>query len=134
MCICIYVYEVGRGHAEGSEGGDDAVGNPRRAQIARFELFELVLLWKLDKQFPVERFEASRTIRGSSISVSSALPPLLKASVDFMAYSIRLVGIQFLVVAILLAGCAVHGGEAQKPIPVKATRVGMGFYFEYLGG
>ena len=47
-----------------------------RAQICRFELFELVLLLKLDKQFPVERFEASRAIRGSGISVSSTLPPL----------------------------------------------------------
>ena len=53
--------------------GDDTVGNPHRAQISQFEL---VLLLKLDKQFPVERFEASRAIRGSSISVSSTLPPL----------------------------------------------------------
>ena len=48
-----------------------------RAQIYQFELFELILLLKLDKQFPVEQFEASRAIRGSSISVSSTLPPLL---------------------------------------------------------
>ena len=40
------------------------------------ELVELILLLKLDKQFPVEQFEASRAIRGSSISVSSTLPPL----------------------------------------------------------
>ena len=39
--------------------GDDTVGNPRRAQICHFELFELVLLLKLDKLFPVEQFEAA---------------------------------------------------------------------------
>ena len=39
--------------------GDDAVGNPRRAQIYQFELFELILLLKLGKQFLVERFEAT---------------------------------------------------------------------------
>ena len=38
--------------------GDDAVGNPHRAQVVQFELFELVLLLKLEKQFPVEQFEA----------------------------------------------------------------------------
>ena len=42
-----------------------------RAQISRFELFELFLLLKVDKQFPVQRFEASRATRGGSISVSS---------------------------------------------------------------
>ena len=47
-----------------------------RAQVPQFELFELVLFLKLDKQLPVEQFEASRTIRGSSISVSSTLPLL----------------------------------------------------------
>ena len=39
--------------------GDDAVGNPPRAQISRFKLFELILLLKLDNRFPVERFEAA---------------------------------------------------------------------------
>ena len=39
--------------------GDDTVGNPHRAQISQFELFELVLLLKLDKRFPVEQFEAT---------------------------------------------------------------------------
>ena len=39
--------------------GDDTVGNLHRAQIVRFELFELVLLLKSDKQFPVEQFEAT---------------------------------------------------------------------------
>ena len=33
------------------------VGNPHRAQISQFELFELILLLQLDKQFSVERFE-----------------------------------------------------------------------------
>ena len=56
--------------------GGEMVGNPHRAQISQFELFELILLLKLDKRFPVEQFEASRAIRGSSISVSSTLPPL----------------------------------------------------------
>ena len=38
--------------------GDDTVGNPHRAQIDEFKLFELILLSKLDRQFPVEQFEA----------------------------------------------------------------------------
>ena len=38
---------------------DDTVGNPHRAQISQFELSELVLLLKLDKQLPVEQFEAT---------------------------------------------------------------------------
>ena len=40
-----------------------------RAQISQFELFELVLLLKLDEQLPVERFEA--TVSQSN----STLPP-----------------------------------------------------------
>ena len=39
--------------------GDNMVGNPHRAQISRFELVELILLLKSDKQLPVERFEAA---------------------------------------------------------------------------
>ena len=69
--------------------GDDTVGDPRRAQISRFEflfraqiyefdIFELILSSKLDQQFPVEQFEASRAIRDSGISVSSTLPPSRK--------------------------------------------------------
>ena len=50
--------------------GDDTVGNPHRAQVSRFELFELILLVKIDKQFPVEQFEAT-------VSQSSVPPPLL---------------------------------------------------------
>ena len=52
--------------------GDDTVGNPHRAQISQFEVFELNLVWKLDKQFPVEQLEAT------SISVNSTLPPSYK--------------------------------------------------------
>ena len=37
--------------------GDETVGNPHRTRIAQVELFELSLLLKLDKQFPVEQFE-----------------------------------------------------------------------------
>ena len=40
------------------EGELDAVGNPHRAQISRFDLVELILL-KLDRRFPVEPFEAT---------------------------------------------------------------------------
>ena len=51
--------------------GDDTVGNPNRAQISQFELFEPILLLKLDRQFPVEQFEAT----ASQSTVPS--PPLL---------------------------------------------------------
>ena len=37
--------------------GDDTVGNPHRAQISQLELFEFILLLKLDKQFSIEQFE-----------------------------------------------------------------------------
>ena len=50
--------------------GDDTVGNPHRARISQFDFFELILLLKLDKQLPVERFEAT----GSQSTVPS--PPL----------------------------------------------------------
>ena len=39
--------------------GDDTVGNPHKAQFCQFELFELILLLKLNKQLPVEQFEAT---------------------------------------------------------------------------
>ena len=39
--------------------GDDTVGSSHRAPISQFELFELILLLILDKQFPVEQFEAT---------------------------------------------------------------------------
>ena len=47
-----------------------------------FELFELVLLLKLDTQLPAEQVEAGRASRGSSISVSSTVPHL-----HYMIYS-----------------------------------------------
>ena len=46
--------------------GDDTVGNPHRAQVFQFELFELSLLLKLGRQFPVEQFEA--TVSQSTVS------------------------------------------------------------------
>ena len=55
--------------------GDDADRNPRRAQIARLEFFELTLLWALDKQLPVEQFEAAA-------SQSTAPPPCLLGQVE----------------------------------------------------
>ena len=39
--------------------GGCTVGNSHRAQISHFELFELIPLLKLDKQLPVEQFEAT---------------------------------------------------------------------------
>ena len=39
--------------------GDDTVGDPHRAQIVQFDLFEFILLSKLGKQFSVEQFEAA---------------------------------------------------------------------------
>ena len=51
-----------------SEGGNDTVGNPHRAQISQFELFELILLLKLETV-------PCRAIRGNIISVNSTLPP-----------------------------------------------------------
>ena len=51
--------------------GDDTVGSPHRAQISQCEFFELVLLLKLDKRFPVEQFEA--TVSQSTVPC----PPLI---------------------------------------------------------
>ena len=45
--------------SETAEGGMVRLENPHRAQISRFELFELVLLVKSDNRFPVEQFEAA---------------------------------------------------------------------------
>ena len=45
ICVCIYIYIM--------------VGNPHPAQIAQFELFELVAVSELYNQFPVERFQAT---------------------------------------------------------------------------
>ena len=45
-----YVEQTSPGDGEGFGRGDDTVGNPRRAQISQFELFELILLLKIGKQ------------------------------------------------------------------------------------
>ena len=66
-----------------SEGGDDAVGNTHLAQISRFQLFELILLSKLDKQFPVERFQAA-------VSQSTVPSPPLNVETSVSLNSIRL--------------------------------------------
>ena len=73
MYIYIYIYictlvsrsnrfATPRAGSAGTDGpdfgrGDDTVGNPHRAQIVQFELFELCVLLNLDKQFSVEQFE-----------------------------------------------------------------------------
>ena len=61
--------------------GDDTVGNPHRAQISQFELFERILLLKLDKQCPVEQFE----VMVSQSTVPS--PPLIFAAVQITKYT-----------------------------------------------
>ena len=38
---------------------DDTVGNPHRAQIPQFELFEFTMLLKVDKQLYIEQFETT---------------------------------------------------------------------------
>ena len=58
---------------------DDTVGNPHRAQISQFELFALVLSLKLDKRFPVERFEAA-------VSQSTVPSPPLANHVNIYIY------------------------------------------------
>ena len=53
--------------------GDDTVGNPHRAQIYKFELFELIPLLKLDKQLLVEQFEATvsqSTVPSTTLTVA----------------------------------------------------------------
>ena len=54
--------------------GDDTVGNPHRAQTCKFELFELIILLKLDIQFSIEQFEP--TLPQSTVSS----PPLSSIS------------------------------------------------------
>ena len=51
-----------------SEGGMIRFGDPHRAQTSQLELFELILLLKLDRV-------PCRAIRGNSISVNSTLHP-----------------------------------------------------------
>ena len=62
-----------------STTGDDTVANPHRAQISQFKLFELILLLKLDKQFPVEQFEPT-------VSQSTVPSPLLSSARDSHAW------------------------------------------------
>ena len=50
--------------------GDDTVGNPHRAHFFQFELFEPVVLLKLDRQCSLEQFEPT-------VSQSTVSPPLL---------------------------------------------------------
>ena len=57
-----------------SLGRGDMVGNPHRAQICQLELFEFILVLKLDKQFSIEQFEA--TVSQSTVSS----PPLTVAA------------------------------------------------------
>ena len=57
--------------------GDDTIGNPRRTQIYQFEFFELILLLKLDRKLPVERFEATvsqSTVPSPPLSIESLFP------------------------------------------------------------
>ena len=53
--------------------GDVSVGNPDGARIYVFLIFELILLFYLDKLFPVEQFEAA-------VSQSTVPLPLLPLS------------------------------------------------------
>ena len=66
--MIIYQGEPGQGAGAGLGRGDDAVGNPRRARISQFELFELFLLSKVDKQLSIEL--------EPTLSQSAASPPL----------------------------------------------------------
>ena len=70
ICVCMYVYIYIYTHRpQGRHGsrtgarccrkGGDTVGNPHRAQVSQFEPFELILLFKIGKKFPVEQFEAT---------------------------------------------------------------------------
>ena len=56
-----------------SEGG---MMRLHRAQISQFELFELTLLSKLNRQFPAKRFEAtvSQSSRGAGARPNSGKP------------------------------------------------------------
>ena len=60
--------------------GDDTVGNPHRAQICQFDVFELMFLsMRAFRVYPLVETRHTapcRAIRGSSISVSSTLPLL----------------------------------------------------------
>ena len=80
LYINIYVVSTRKGGWYGWEpsSSSNLWIRPFRTQTYKFELFELILLLKLDKRFPVEQFEASRAIRGSCISVSRT--PLVRCA------------------------------------------------------
>ena len=61
-------------------GRGDTVASPHRAPISQFELFELILLLKLDGQFHVEQFES--TVSQSTVPS----PPLMYKSVAGLLY------------------------------------------------
>ena len=68
--------------------GDDTVGNPHRAQIYQFELFELILLLKLDEQFPVEQFEAAVSLSAVPSPPSQEYPaPLRQMLIDGLPHA-----------------------------------------------
>ena len=71
LSLYIYIYIYIYTHTSLSRRGDDTVGNPRRAQVSQFELFEFTLLAKVDKRFSVEQFEAA-------VSQSTVPSPPLK--------------------------------------------------------
>ena len=64
-------YRRRRGEVPALGRGNDTVGNPHRAQISQFELFELNHLTGLNKLISIEQFEPI----ASQSAVSS--PPLL---------------------------------------------------------
>ena len=72
--IYIYIYRERERERERSNFSVRAV----RAQMYRFELFDIILLLKLDKQLPVERFEVA-------VSQSTVPSPLL-----FLGFSPKL--------------------------------------------
>ena len=79
MYVYIYIYIYIYIHVPSSSRtwttGVSPNGNPHRAQISQFELFELILLLKLEKRFPVEQFEAT-------VSQSKVPSPPLTDDVD----------------------------------------------------
>ena len=79
IVIHIYIYRyVVVSYDKATIGrGDDTVGNPHRAQICQSELFELILFLKLDKQLPVEQFEAV---------ASQSIVPFPPLSIAFLYY------------------------------------------------
>ena len=70
MCVARLLERVGESKSCISTlgRGVDTVGNPHRAQISLFDLFELVLLLKVDKQSSTEQLEPT-------VSQSSTVSP-----------------------------------------------------------